>query len=68
MHEWYKIGKYSVKVNEGKVTYGTVKTLDGVKTVYPYVSARDGGLDNVSGELTVSQLRQRIKRGTAAMR
>lgn len=64
----YKIGKYTVYVNcDGKVTHGTVKTYNGISTVHPYVKS-NGGLDNASGEFTVSQLRGRLSRETAFMK
>lgn len=65
----YKLGKYTVYVNsDSKVTHATVNTYNGKALVRPYVKSKYGGLDNVSGELTVSQLRDRIRRGTAFLR
>ena len=65
----YKLGKYTVYVNSDcKVTHATINTYNGKALVRPYVKSKYGGLDNASGEFTVSQLRGRMARGTAVMR
>ena len=59
---WYKVYGRKVYVENGKVRRAL--TLDGQSAVYPYVEGKYGGLNNISGYLTVSALRSRMARGT----
>lgn len=64
---WRKLYTYSVAISEdtGKVHHATDEKAS--KTLYPYVWSKYGGWDNACDELTVDQLRRKIKNGTAKL-
>ncbi len=63
MEGWIELNEWcDVLIENGVVVRGV---MDG-RTVYPYI-AKNGGEENASRELTLRQLKGRIKRGTARM-
>ena len=59
---WREVYGRKVYVENGKVIRGL--STDGQRTVWPYEGTNSGGLNNVSGKLTLAALRARTDRGT----
>ena len=65
IYVWVKIHGYDVAVNSENHTVHHAVSKDGQRTLYPYESCKDGGLDNCSGCYTADQFRRKMKNGTA---